>query len=122
MNKLIIEYDPDNGLAFTDSKAKEYLEYVINNKIPQIKVGNELFITLARCAVAEKKIRHNEAEFLFKGSTIKIDKCGGCKEWPKGFGDFDINATETLLTIQHNNAVKKAKHSGTKKRLDILNF
>ena len=115
MSKLIVEYDPDNGLAFTDSKAKEYIDYAINSRsiTPHVVIGNELLITLFRCAVVKKKIEHTEIEFLFKGKTIKISKCGGCEEWPKGFGDMDIDAIEVLLSYQHNtpkDAVKKVKY------------
>ena len=109
MSKLIVEYDPDNGLAFTDNKAKEYMYYAIKNRsiTPHIIIGNELLITLFRCAVVERKIKHTEIEFLFKGKTIKISKHGRCEEWPKGFGDHDMNATETILFHQHKVAVKK---------------
>lgn len=116
MSKLIVEYDPDKGMAFTDSKAQEYVDYAIGNRpiTPHIIISNELLITLFRCAVAEKKIKHTEIEFLFKGKTIKISKHGRCEEWPKGFGDHDINATEILLGLQHKAEVKKTKHRGPK--------
>ena len=116
MNKLIVEYDPDNGQAFTDNKAKEYVDHAIKNRsiTPYIVIGNELFITLFRCAIVEKKIKHIEIEFLFKGKIIEINKWGNCKEWPKGFYDTEMNAIDILLTYQHENALKKMKHRGHK--------
>lgn len=109
MNKLIVEYNPENGQAFTDNGAKEYVDYAIENRsiTPHIIVGNELFITLFRCAIAEERIKHTEIEFLFEGKTIKISKYGRCENWPEGFGDTDMKATEILLTHQHKKAVKK---------------
>ena len=114
--KLIVEYDPDNGLAFTDNKAKEYMYYAIKNRsiTPHIIIGNELLITLFRCAVVERKIKHTEIKFLFKGKIINISKVGRCDEWPKGFGDIDMNAAVFLLTYQRKEAVRKAKHRGHK--------
>jgi len=50
-----------------------------------IVVGTEVLVTLFRCAVAEKKIKHDEIEFLFKEDTIKVDKNGTCNHWPKDF-------------------------------------
>lgn len=116
MGKLIVEYNPDNGQTFTDNKAKEYVNYAIENRsiTPHIIVGNELFITLFRCAVVKEKIKHTEIEFLFKGKIIKISKYGRCEEWPKGFGDTDMNAIEILLTYQLKRARKKRKHRGHK--------
>lgn len=115
-NKLIVEYDPDNGVTLPDNQSQKYVENVIDNMfaIPHIIIGNELLITLFRCAVAEGKIKHTEIEFLFKGQIIKISKYGRCEEWPKGFGDHDINATEILLGLQHKEAVRGAKHRGPK--------
>ena len=112
MNKLIVEYDPENGQAFTDNGAKEYVDHVIKNRpiILHIVVGNELFITLFRCAIVEKKIKHTEIEFLFKGKIIEINKWGNCKEWPKGFYDTDMKAIDILLTYQHKKALEKMKH------------
>lgn len=105
MNKLIVEYDPDNGLVLSDNKSKDYVESTIQNFITTIKlliplhivVGTELLITLFQCAVAEGKIKHTEIEFLFKGKTIKIDKFGTCNKYPKGFCWTFTDALETLL-------------------------
>lgn len=109
MSKLIVEYDPDEGLALTDNRAEEYVSCAIYNRsiIPHIIIGNELLITLFRCAVVEGKIKHTEIEFLFKEKTIKINKYGRCEEWPEGFGDHEINAIEIILFHQHEAAVKK---------------
>ena len=98
MSKLIVEYDPDKGQAFPDNKAKEYVDDIAETFVnTHIVIGTDLLITLFRCAVAEKKIKHTEIEFLFKGETIKINKDGTCNYWPNGFGDAMDNALETLL-------------------------
>lgn len=105
INKLIVEYDPDNGLALSDNKSKDYVETTIRNFTTTIKllislhiaVGTELLITLFRCAVVEGKIKHTEIEFLFKGKTIKIDKYGTCNKWPNGFCEAFTDTLETLI-------------------------
>lgn len=98
MNKLVVEYNADNGQAFPDNKAKEYVDNIAETFVnAHIVIGTDLLITLFRCAVAEKKIKHTEIEFLFKGETIKINKDGTYNYWPSGFGDAMDNALETLL-------------------------
>ena len=111
MNKLIVEYDPDNGLAFSDNNSKKYVESTIKSFISsytgkksnpivltvKVIIGTTLLIDLFRCAVAEGEIEHTKIKFLFKEETFDIDKCGRCKTWPKGFGDFEINVLEKLL-------------------------
>ena len=116
MNKLIVEYDPENGQAFTDNEAKRVCR-LCNKKqtiTPHIVIGNELLITLFRCVIVEEKIEHTKIEFLFKGKIIEISKWGNCKEWPKGFYDTDMNAINILLTYQHEKAIKKIKHRSHK--------
>lgn len=113
--KLIVEYDPDNGAALSDNASKEYVDYAIGRKsvTQYITVSTTLLIALFRCAIVQKKIKHNEIKFKFKEKIIDVDKYGMCKEWPKGFGDADIDAMEILLTCQHKN-VTKARHRGLK--------
>lgn len=97
-NKLIVEYDPDNGVAFPDNKSEDYVENIIETPVKQrIVIGTELLVELFRCAVVEKKIKHTEIKFLFKGEIIDIDKYGTCREYPKGFGDVNINVLSRLL-------------------------
>lgn len=68
MNKLIVEYDPNKGQAFSDNKSKEYVDSICRTFVnTHIVVGTKLLIDLFRCAIADKKIKYNEIEFLFKG-------------------------------------------------------
>lgn len=98
MNKLIVEYDPDNGLALPDNKSEDYVKNVIENSVEQhVVVGTELFVDLFRCAVVEKKIKHTKIKFLFKGETIDIDKYGTCREYPEGFNDVNTNVLSRIL-------------------------
>ena len=98
MNKLIVEYDPDNGIALPDNKSEEFVNDVIDNRstISHIVVGTELLMLLFRCAIVKGRIKHTEIEFLFKGDAIRIDKFGTCERWPEGFGDIPMKALETL--------------------------
>lgn len=101
--KLIVEYDPDNGTALSDNASKEYVAYTIGRKsvTQHVTVSTSLLITLFRCAVVQKQIKHNELKFKFEGEIIDVDKYGTCREYPKGFADADIDALVTLLDCQH---------------------
>lgn len=67
MNKLIVEYDPDNGQAFSDNESKEYVDDICKTFVnAHIVVGTKLLVNLFRCAVADKKVKRNEVKFLFK--------------------------------------------------------
>ena len=105
MSKLIVEYDPEHGEALPDNRSKVYVNDAITNRhvAPHIVVGTDLLIILFRCAVVKGKINHTELEFLFEGTTIKVDKHGMCSEWPKGFCDIPDDALNTLLFYQHKN-------------------
>ena len=98
MSKLIVEYDPEYGEAFSDNLAKVHVNDSITNRhvTSHILVGTDFLITLFRCAVVKGKIKHTDLEFLFEGTTIRVDKHGMCSEWPDGFGDTEIEALEIL--------------------------
>ena len=105
MSKLIVEYDPEYGEAFSDALSKAYVDDSITNRhvTSHILVGTDFLITLFRCAVVKGKIKHTDLEFLFEETTIRVDKHGMCSEWPKGFCDIPDDALNTLLFYQHKN-------------------
>lgn len=111
MSKLIIEFDPDIGTAFSDNQSKPYVNNVIDNKdtVSHVTIGTGHLLDLFRCAVVEKKIKHTEMEFLFKGEIIPVDRYGTCKNWPKGFGDASMDALEILLGYQYKDGMRKHK-------------
>lgn len=98
MNKLIVEYDPNNGLSLPDNKSENYVKNIIENSVEQhVVIGTELLVNLFRCAIVEKKIKHTEIKFLFKGKIIDIDKFGTCREYPKGFCDINTDTLSRML-------------------------
>ena len=67
MNKLIVEYDPDKGQVFSDNESTKYVDNICKTFVnAHIVVGTKLLVNLFRCAIADKKIKHGEVEFLFK--------------------------------------------------------
>lgn len=101
MSKLIVEFNGDNGVALPDNKSQQYVDDVILNReiTPYVTIGTDLLITLFRCAVVEKKIKHTDLKFMFKNKIIDVGKYGTCREWPKGFGDVSDNALDVLLAL-----------------------
>lgn len=103
-NKLVVEFDGDCGMTFPDNKAKEYVEEIVQDTtIEHIIIGSGILLILFRQAVTRGLIDHTEIEFLFKGKTIPVDKYGTCKEWPKGFGDVEMNAISDMLFNDEKN-------------------
>ena len=104
VDKLIVEYDSNNGIALPDNKSQAFVENAINNKAisTYVMIGTQLLITLFCCAIVKGKIKHTEIEFLFKGKTIKIDRFGTCEKWPEGFGDIPTKALGVLLDYHTN--------------------
>lgn len=99
MSKLTVEFNGDDGVVYPDNKSQKYVDDVIANRAttPYVVIGSDLLLTLFRCAVVEKKIKHTDLKFMFKEKVIDIDKYGTCREWPKGFGNASLDALEVLV-------------------------
>lgn len=101
MNKLIVEYDPDKGQAFSDNESIKYVDEICKTFVnSRILIGTEFLITLFRKAIVEKKIKVDEIKFLFKGRTINIDKYGCWDHRPRGFDDTASCAYRGIIHAQ----------------------
>lgn len=63
----------------------------------QIRVAQEMIITMFRIAVKEKLISSTEIELRFNGDTLTIDRFGRIENWPTGFCDYQDGFLDRLL-------------------------
>lgn len=120
MGKLIVTYDPENGIHYPDGimqqKVDDHIRYATLADVGDTfsnEVSNELYIEFLRLAVIQGKIIPENVIVIFKGKEIFIDKFGSLSECPQGFCD---TMSKLLRAIIHNRAHHKEfkwnNHSG----------
>jgi len=98
MAKVIIHYDPLNGLTFPDSRNEHLVDEIVNKyqqgQDVEVVFGNEIPIYYVRLAVKKGNLNWEDVTFHYGDIVLPVNKDGRLPRWPKGFCDY----IETVLS------------------------
>lgn len=104
---ITIIYDPTSGVAVADGEVNWHVSHIVED----IKRGKEYdtdprystsnIFTALRLAIVKGNIHHRDIVFQYNNQNIPVNSWGAIVDWPEGFCDSELRASEEILCLAH---------------------